>query len=354
MPYFCVKEGDWLELNRIYNEDCLEGMKQLKDKSINLIIIDPPYNINKAKWDKWKTVLAYVEWMGKVFIECQRVLMDNGSFYFFHNDFLQIVELQNWLNKNTKFIFKQFIVWNKRFENAKLKQYLDGYVAIEMNRNYKKMAEYCLFYTFQDETGLNTTMLDTNNFSTMRKYFYEMLCYMGETNKSIARKLGHRKAEHCFYVLPKKRVIETIGQKAVHCFRYGSTQWDMPTLETYKELIEKFNIDKWIGFKTHESLRLEYESLRYTFNNQKTHHSIWNYEIAKKERHITPKPIELIENIIKHSSNENDIILDCFMGSGTTAISAINTNRNYIGFELDTDYFNVANERINDLKKVIN
>ena len=102
----------------LYNGDCLEILKSIPDKSVNLVLIDPPYNIGKDKWDKWKTVEDYVEFMGKVFLEIQRVLKDNGSFYFFHNDFLQIVELQNWINKNTDFIFKQLLVWNKRFNEA--------------------------------------------------------------------------------------------------------------------------------------------------------------------------------------------------------------------------------------------
>ena len=83
----------------LYLGDCLIELKKIEDKTIDLILIDPPYNIGKdKKWDKWKTVDAYVEFMGQVFKECQRVLRDNGSFYFFHNDFLQIVELQNWIN----------------------------------------------------------------------------------------------------------------------------------------------------------------------------------------------------------------------------------------------------------------
>ena len=93
--------------------DCLEKMKEIPDKSIDLVLIDPPYNINKADWDKWKTTDAYVEFMGQVFLECQRVLKNNGSFYFFHNDFLQIIELQNYINKNTDFIFNSFIIWDK-------------------------------------------------------------------------------------------------------------------------------------------------------------------------------------------------------------------------------------------------
>ncbi len=266
---------------------------------------------------------------------------------------MQIKDLMRWIEDNTQFVFKQFIVWNKRFPEARNKGFLDGFVETGGLRNYQQMAEYCLFYTFQDETGLTTVMHDTNNFPTMRKYFYDLLCYMGETNIGISKKLGHRKAEHCFYVMPKKTVIEKIGQKADHCFRYGSTQWDMPTSETYQELINTFNIDKWEGFREYESLRQEYESLRqeyeslrYVFNNQKTHHSVWNYEIAPKIGHVTPKPIPLIENIIRHSSNEGDIILDPFIGSGTTAIAALNTGRFFIGIEKEEKYVEIARKRI--------
>ena len=71
-----------------------------------------------------------------------------------------------------------------------------------------------------------------------------------------------------------------------------------------------------------------------------------NYEIAKKQGHITPKPVDLLEYIIKTSSNECDIILDCFMGSGSTGVACMNTNRKFIGIELDKNYFNIAKNRI--------
>jgi len=314
--------------NTVYNMDCLEGMKKIPDNSIDLIVIDPPYNIGKDKrWDKWKNVNDYVDFMGKVFVELERVLKDNGSFYFFHNDFMQIVELQNYINNNTEFVFKQLIVWNKKFKGCKIEHYLQGHLEINMLRNYKLMAEYCLFYTFQDETGLKKIKHDCNNFKSLRDYFECLQKFINVT---------------------KKNIIDRIGGKADHCFRWKSTQWDLPTEKTYNELIDAFKINQYPNFKEYESLRQEYESLRYTFNNQKTHHSIWNYEIAKNNGHITPKPTDLIENIILHSSNENDIILDCFMGSGTTAISCLNTKRRYIGFELDKDYYNIITKRISD------
>ena len=64
--------------------------------------------------------------------------------------------------------------------------------------------------------------------------------------------------------------------------------------------------------------------------------------------HPTQKPVELFEYLIKTYTNEGDLVLDNCIGSGTTAIAAINTNRNYIGIELDEDYCNVAKNRINE------
>jgi site-specific DNA-methyltransferase (adenine-specific) len=300
-------------------------MKDIPDGSVDLVVTDPPYNISKAEWDKWKRKEDYIEWMGQIFKECERLLKDNGSFYFFHNDMMQIKNLMQWLEDNTKFIFKQFIVWNKRFEGASNKGFLDGFIEVGGLRNYQQMAEYCLYYTFQDETGLTTVMLDTNNFSTLRQYF-----------KDFQEALG----------LNKREIIERVGQNADHCFRWGSSQWDLPTLETYTELCELLPINIEFIRREYEDLRREYEDLRYTFNNQKTHHSVWNYEVAKKLGHITPKPVEMIENIIKHSSNENSIILDPFLGSGTTAIAAHNTGRFFIGIEKSKEYCEIARKRL--------
>ena len=316
--------------NKIIQGDCLEVMKDIPDKSIDLICIDPPYNIGKAKWDK---IDDYIEWMGKVFKECERVLKDNGSFYFFHNDFLQIVELQNWINNNTEFRFKQFIVWNKRYETSKRKYYFDNVIKSNQDRNYRLMAEYCLYYTFQDETGLNGIYANQDLFKRVKDYLILEKNKLELTNNDINKLLEY----------PSNG-----GGYASHYFTEKGKQWGFITREHYEKLQIKTN-----GFKKeYEELRKEYEGLRYTFNNQKTHHSIWNYEIAEKQGHITPKPIDLIENIIKHSSNENDVVLDCFMGSGTTAIAALNCNRYFIGIEKEQEYVDIANKRIEEYNKL--
>lgn len=65
-----------------------------------------------------------------------------------------------------------------------------------------------------------------------------------------------------------------------------------------------------------------------------------------KKIHPTQKPLNLIEKLIIDSTQEGDIVLDCFMGSGTTAVAALNTNRKFIGFEIQEKYVDIANQRI--------
>lgn len=63
--------------------------------------------------------------------------------------------------------------------------------------------------------------------------------------------------------------------------------------------------------------------------------------------HPTQKPIELLEYLIKTYTNEGELVLDFTMGSGSTGVACNNTNRDFIGIELNTDYYNIANKRIN-------
>lgn len=73
-----------------------------------------------------------------------------------------------------------------------------------------------------------------------------------------------------------------------------------------------------------------------------------NKEDKKLYEHPTIKPLDIMTNLVINSSKENDTVLDCFMGSGTTGVACVNTNRNFIGIELDDKYFNIARKRIED------
>jgi site-specific DNA-methyltransferase (adenine-specific) len=94
-------------------------------------------------------------------------------------------------------------------------------------------------------------------------------------------------------------------------------------------------------------LGLTMDDLRPKFRNQKTHHSIWNYDIDKdKQGHITPKPLDVLKNIILHCTDPGDIVLDCFGGSGSTAMAAMQTDRKFILIEKEEKYIKIANNRI--------
>lgn len=75
-----------------------------------------------------------------------------------------------------------------------------------------------------------------------------------------------------------------------------------------------------------------------------------NKEDKKLYKHPTIKPVNIIENLIINSSQENDVVLDCFMGSGTTGVACKKLNRNFIGMELNEEYFNIAKERIKNVE----
>ena len=290
-------------MNQVIPGDALVELDKIEDKSINLICIDPPYNIGKDEWDYRED---YYEFMNNIFIKLESKLKDNGSFFFFHNDFRMMAELDRLVQKNTSFVFRNFIVWNKRFDGSPKKGFLDGFIVRGGLNSFNKMAEYMMFYTFDNSWKL--------------------------------------KEERT-----KRNVVQmTIGEEILSRTG-GLTGWysniemgkNYPTEETIKP------ITKHLG--------LTIDDIVPKFRNQKKHHSVWNYDLdAKKIGHITPKPVELIENIILHTTDENDVVLDCFAGAGSTAVACKNLNRNFIMIEREKKYCNIIEKKL-DLygKKVL-
>lgn len=91
---------------------------------------------------------------------------------------------------------------------------------------------------------------------------------------------------------------------------------------------------------------------KWTFNrtDDKYNRNVFNFPIVsgKKRKHPTQKPVEFMEELIRIFTNVNDTVLDCFAGSGSTGVACVNTNRNFIGMELDKGYFEIANQRIKE------
>jgi site-specific DNA-methyltransferase (adenine-specific) len=294
----------------IIHGDCLVELQKLEDKSADLILIDPPYNIGKEDWDNFGYTKkgftpkpysgdSYYDWLEEVFVQLSRVMKDSGSFWFFHNDFRMMSELDRRIQQSTDLEYRNFIVWNKLFDGCKQEGFLKGFVQVEGLNNFQKMVEYMLFYTRKD---LHTKL------------------------KEERLKRGVKSSEISAEILSKNGNL-------TGWYSNIETGKNYPTEDTIKP------ITKYLGLKM--------EDIVPKFNNQRTHHSVWNYEFdAKKMGHITPKPVDLLKNIILHCTDPGDVVLDCFGGSGSTAIACMETDRKYILIEKEQQYIDIINTRI--------
>jgi len=321
--------------------DCLPIMKTMPDKSVDAVIVDLPYyNVVKSDWDRqWESRKEYVGWVVSLAVEWKRLTKDNSSLFIFCDEKMEAY-LQVALDE--MFLLLNKIVWYKT-NNLPQKN-------AHLLRTFAPMTERALFYTTQyDSTGWESVKLDVNNFESLRKYFYDLLVFMGETNNGISKKLGHRKAEHSFYVMPRKEIIDTLGGQADHCFKYGSTQWDLPTEETYNELIKFYGIDKFTGFKEYEVLCQEYKVLCRPFNADAKTFDVLQYPIVSQSEnsdHPTTKPLQLMKRIVSIITKPDQVVLDCCMGSGSTLVACGELGRKSIGIEQNADYFQIAKPRI--------
>lgn len=217
-----------IELNRIYNEDCLEGMKRISDNTVDLVVTDPPYcigttsNGQKGSWTDNNLIRPFFD---AYFRELKRVCKDKSELYI-NTDWRTYPFLYPIMQKY--FNIKNLIVWDYEWIKA---------------GSYYRFSHEFIIYAIQGD---------------------------------VKRK-------------------------------FSASERDVWRIRP-------------INFTSKEKL------------------------------HNAQKPIELVQKMIMNSSNEGDVILDTFMGSGTTAIACIENNRNYIGFEIDENYYQTALRRIEDLR----
>lgn len=243
-----------MELNKIYNEDCLVGMKKIPDKSVDMILCDLPYGTTACKWD---TIIPFEP----LWEQYERVIKDNGAIVLTASQpFTSALVMSN------PKLFRHSWVWNKRY-----------------SANYP-LAKIQPMKIHEDVVV----------FSKKRANYTPIM-----TKRDIPIKKGTNKGAEVFdYGLDREDYVGKIYD------------------EKYPESI--------ILFPTRQE---------------------------GKKIHPTQKPVALFEYLIKTYTNEGEIVLDNCMGSGTTAIACLNTNRNYMGFELDEEYYNIANERIKKHKE---
>jgi len=305
---------------KLYKGDCLIESDKIESGSVDLILTDLPYGTVKDLGNsetiqhgmKGKTEWDSVIDTDKIMNIANRILRKNGKMILTgQHPFTN--ELINKALPNLPFNYS--MIWEKdHFANA--------LTAKKAPLNYYE--DVLVFSKKYDLEGLHP----------LRIYFKSVMEFIGLNLKQINAKLGHRRAEHCFYL--------------------DSTQFGLCTKKTYLELIEVFNINDVNEFKTFKELKdieFKYESRFNLWEGNKVKSNILKYKKDYIGHHPTQKPVLLLEDLIKTFSNENDLVVDLTMGSGSTLVACKNTNRNGIGIEMDEDYFNIASERVEEKRK---
>lgn len=292
-----------IELNKIYNEDCLDTMKKINSNSVDLIIADPPYyKAIDEDWDnQWETEEEYLEWTKQWFDECVRILKDTGSFYCYGN--YDILSKQKVLFFDKQLHFRQNITLNKGLKS------IAGRTSDKL-RMFPTASEYLLFYTKQH---IDLVLL------SQRDYLFSEWKKSGLKISEIKNMCGFTGNQPYNWFSPKNN---------------GKATWQLPKKEHYQTL-------QSTGFwqKPYDELRTEYENKRFTFNLPIGVTDVWDFT-PDKERygHKTQKPKDITDRIINASSNESDLIYIPFAGSGSEIISCMQNNRNWIASEINEDY----------------
>lgn len=284
-----------LNLNSLYNGDCLEVMNQIDDKSIDLICTDLPYG--QTARNKWDAVIPF----------CDYVKIKGNTYY--END---VFKISGVLNKNMEYTKKWFDenkktgLWThyKRIikDNGAIVLFANGMFTADLMKSNEKMWRYNLVWQKTQPTGhLNAKRMPLRSHEDICVFYKKLPTYNPQKTTGHKRKVSTAKNKmNC--------------KKTLNYGEYNLTSYDST---------ERYPTSVW------------------TFSK----------DIQKSAIHPTQKPVALIEKIIKTYSNENEIVLDSCAGSMTTAIACINTHRQYICIEKDKDIFESGKERVQKAKK---
>ena len=229
----------------IYHGDCLEIMKNIPDKSVDMVLCDLPYGTTRNKWD---TVIP----LDLLWEQYERIIKDNGAIVLFaQTPFDKVLGVSN-----------------------------------------LKMLRYEWIYSKTKPTGfLNANKMPLKKHENILVFYKKLPTY----NPQGLIKDGVKKI--------------TRTNKG----NYGSC--DGTTIRKYTN----------------------YPTSELNYNN-----------VFKEQLHPTQKPVELLEYLIKTYTNENEVVLDNCMGSGSTGVACLNTGRRFIGIELDKEYFEIAKQRLDE------
>jgi site-specific DNA-methyltransferase (adenine-specific) len=300
--------------------DCLIESDKIKSGSVDLILTDLPYgNMNtdggrKLGINGWDLAIE----PKKVFEIANRILRKNGKIILFSQE-PYTTKLITEEIPNIPFGYRA--TWEKdNFANA-----------LGVNVNMVSFTEDILIFSKSDcyeaKHPLRKVM-----YKYLERYSIEYLVNLFLREGRYTSELSARVHAGYKFGFNKGLRFDLMNEK-LYNYLYDSIDFE----ETFEELK-----------KIDTEFKIKYASTFNLWEGNKYKSNILKYKKDYTGHHPTQKPILLLEDLIKTFSNEGDNVVDLTMGSGSTGVACVNTNRNFIGIEMDENYFKIAEKRINE------
>ena len=338
----------------IYHGDALEVLPELGDNTADLILTDPPYFKVKADdWDRqWKQADHFLEWLDGALEQMARIMVPNGSLYLFASPQMaarvEVTIGQRFAVLN-RIRWTKDQGWHKKAKQTALRSYLSPWEEIIFAEHFSadNMAKCEAGYAAKCDE------LRGFVFEPLRAYIVGEFERAGMLN--TAGKIAANVA--CGFS------ASSGGMASRHYF--SRSQWCLPTREHYEAMrallngegneylrrgYEDLRRDYEDLRRDYEDLRLQYEELRRPFSvtAEVPFTDVWTFPTvqAYPGKHPCEKPLSMLDHMVTASSRPDAVVLDPFMGSGSTLVSAKALGRKAIGIEKDERYCRQAVQRL--------
>ena len=285
-----------IELNKIYNKDCLEGIKRIPDVSIDCILTDPPYLYLKGQ----KLDRPFDE--ERLFSEFKRVLKPTGFVVLFGRG----TSFYRWnmILSEQGFTFKEEVIWNKRRTSSPV---------LPLARVHETISIHTI------SGSINKSII---NYGEAKAFSLDKIT---EELKRLGTALNkgpqfHKIVEN----LKKKNETGTYSDGVGHVGY--ATSFSSPYLKRH---INTYVVESMLNGVREQSI----------IEENRTHLG---------QIHPTQKPVRLLERLLALTTKPGDVVLDTFAGSCSTAVACINTSRKYIAFEIEPEYYEASMKRLNE------
>jgi site-specific DNA-methyltransferase (adenine-specific) len=309
-----------LELNRIYQRDCIEGSTLIESGSVDLILTDLPYgNMNtdggrKLGINGWDIAID----PEKVYEIANRILRKNGKMILFSQE-PYTTELIKKAIPNIPFSYRA--IWEKdNFANA-----------LGVNKAMVSFYEDILVFS--------------------KKQCYEAVHPLKQLFYEIYQKHEHEDIIKAFRTSGRFTSEASIRFHASIKFGYGNGMvFELMVKELFDHVRKTIDIPYDYDFlkNVDDNFKKDYSSTFNLWEGNKFKSNILKYKKDYDGFHPTQKPVELLEDLIKTFSNEGDVVVDLTCGSGSTCVAAARNSRKFIGFETEPKYVEVANKRLDN------